>query len=222
MVRPCRGCGYVPDAAFLQDAIHRATLSPDGWSALADFHDPDDVCPTCGKYKFYSGICMMQPLPMEDGKVPDPIYQPCGTPRWFALPQKKKGRSAAGSAAAPTVLDGRDRSREGDPPASPGGLELMPGGFACRGRPHKLVGRPRDVLAALLSSHHRRCSVEELRKALGVNDERVNWPEQVVKDAAKDLRDSLRGAAKDAGVRCDNPLPSKGRGKDLAYILELA
>ena len=100
-------------------------------------------------------------------------------------------------------------------------VELVPGGFAYRGNPHNLTGRPRGMLAALLASRHRRCGVVELLGALEVQDEYVEYPEQVIKDAAKDLRAALRRAASAAGVSCENPLPSKGKGEDLAYVLEL-
>jgi hypothetical protein len=101
------------------------------------------------------------------------------------------------------------------------GLELVPAGFAFKGQVYDLTGKPRDMLAALLNARHRRCTVEDLRGALDVDDEAVNYPEQVIRDTAKALRQALRRAAKAARLRCTNPLPSKGKGKDLAYILAM-
>jgi hypothetical protein len=42
-----------------------------------------------------------------------------------------------------------------------------------------------------------------------------------VKDVANDLRAALREAVKAAGLSCENPLLSIGRGKDLTYTLTL-
>jgi hypothetical protein len=97
-------------------------------------------------------------------------------------------------------------------------LELAPGGFAYRGKVFNLTGRPLDVLKAILKSRYRRCTASELRVALSVNEETVEYPEQVVKDAAAKLRASLTSAA---GTQSGNPLLSEGRGKDLTYILSL-
>jgi hypothetical protein len=101
-------------------------------------------------------------------------------------------------------------------------LALAPGGFTYRGgRVINLSGRPLDMLRALLESRHCRCGTAELRQAMGVDDENVNYPEQVVKDTAKILRAALRKAVYAARQTCENPLPSVGRGKDLTYALHL-
>jgi hypothetical protein len=76
-------------------------------------------------------------------------------------------------------------------------------------------------MAAVLVSPYRSCTVVELLKALRLDDERVNYPEQVVRDAATDLRRALRAAREVAGLPAGNPLPSTGRGKDLSYHLEM-
>jgi len=101
------------------------------------------------------------------------------------------------------------------------GVDLIPGGFAYQGKPHNLTGRPRDMLAALLSSRFLRCTASELREKLGVDDEAVTYPDQVVKDAAGTLRQALKGAVKAAGMACKDPLPSTGKGKDLTYGLAM-
>jgi hypothetical protein len=113
------------------------------------------------------------------------------------------------------------RPVEGARARKPDGLELIPGGFAYKGRTHDLTGRPRDMLEALVESHHRRCTASELRKVIGVDDESTTYPEQVIRDTAKTLRNALKGAVKAAGLSCKNPLPSTGKGKDLTYILAL-
>jgi hypothetical protein len=102
-----------------------------------------------------------------------------------------------------------------------GPLALIAGGFAYYGRAHDLTGRPRDMLEALLEAPFRRCRASDVRKALDVDDEAVDRPEQVVKDTAKMLRNALNKAVKDAGKSCENPLRSLGRGKDLTYILDV-
>jgi hypothetical protein len=97
-------------------------------------------------------------------------------------------------------------------------LKLAPGGFAYRGKVFKLTGRPLDVLKAIMVSRYGRCTASELRVALGVDEDAVTYPEQVVKDAAAKLRASLTSAA---GTQSGKPLLSEGRGKDLTYILNL-
>jgi hypothetical protein len=113
------------------------------------------------------------------------------------------------------------RQRKGKPPGDNDGPKLVPGGFEYKGKAHDLTGRPRDMLAALLESRHRRCAVSDLRRSLGVDDEAVEWPEQVIKDTAKELRAALRAAASGADVACGNPLPSTGKGRDLTYKLDM-
>jgi hypothetical protein len=108
-------------------------------------------------------------------------------------------------------------------PAEPAdvSLELIPGGFALGGQARDLTGRARAMLCALLESSHRRCTVAELRETIGIDDEAVTYPEQAIKDTAKSLRAELKKAAAAAGLPCENPLPSKGRGKELTYILAM-
>src|SRR5206468_2474146 len=97
----------------------------------------------------------------------------------------------AASARAIPVLDQPDREHLTPPEGEAahrdrlrlaGRLELVPGGFAYRGKVHELTGKPRDMLAALQISRDRRCTALELREAIHVDDEAVTYPEQVVKD----------------------------------------
>jgi hypothetical protein len=63
--------------------------------------------------------------------------------------------------------------------------------------------------------------LNDLRQALAVNEDFVEWPDQVIKDAASDLRKALEAAVKAANVSCETPLRSLGKGPDLTYILNL-
>jgi hypothetical protein len=101
------------------------------------------------------------------------------------------------------------------------GLELIPGGFAYRGQPQELSGQPLAMLRELLGSRYRRCFARDLVKVLVPDALAVDNPEQVVRDAATDLRAALKKAAADAGVPCKNPLKSSGKGEELAYLLNL-
>jgi hypothetical protein len=114
--------------------------------------------------------------------------------------------------------DGKDAEAIPSPPA---GLELADGGFSYRGKTHPLTGRPRQLLGALLASRGGRTAVGRLRAEMGVDDLAVDNPAQVVKGAAADLRRALRAAAAAAGVACDDPLPSTGKGEELTYSLNL-
>jgi hypothetical protein len=102
-----------------------------------------------------------------------------------------------------------------------GHLELLPTGFAYKSNKYDLAGRPRQMLEALLRSPYRRLSVNELRRDLQINDESVEHPDQVIKDAATDLRKALRKAIEDAGLECEDPLPSRGQRDLLAYLLNI-
>jgi hypothetical protein len=106
-------------------------------------------------------------------------------------------------------------------PSAPEALELVAGGFIFRAKTHELSGRPRAMLAALLDTDNRRMTAEELREALAIDDDAVNFPEQVVKDTAIKLRKALKSAALESGLSCENPLRSNGKGRDLTYILDM-
>ena len=56
---------------------------------------------------------------------------------------------------------------------------------------------------------------------MGVDDDMVDNPDQVVKDAGTALRKALVKAAKDASVQCNKPLPSVGEGERLTYMLNM-
>jgi hypothetical protein len=120
------------------------------------------------------------------------------------------------------------------PPSSPGSttlppdpadtqpvLECVPGGFCYRGKFLGLCGRPLAMLRALLTARHKRLSAGQLRDAMKVDDDAVSEPHQVVIDTACSLRRALQQAVAEAGRTRENPLPSKGRGKDLTYLLDL-
>jgi hypothetical protein len=77
------------------------------------------------------------------------------------------------------------------------------------------------MLEVLLASRGRRATADGLRREMRIDDESVDNPEQVVKDTASALRDALRKAAC-LRPRGRNPLPSTGRGRDLAYHLALS
>jgi DNA-binding response OmpR family regulator len=109
-----------------------------------------------------------------------------------------------------------------DKAEGPLSLCMAPAGFFLGNQVHDLTGRPRDMLQRLLEAPHRRCTAAELRKSMDVDDESVDSPEQVIKDTAKKLRHSLKKALMAAGRSVENPLPSKGKGKDLSYILAIS
>jgi hypothetical protein len=112
-------------------------------------------------------------------------------------------------------------SGSGSAKGAAGSVEMIPAGFRYRGITHNLTGRPRDLLAELLRFPDHRALAGDLREAIGADDEAVNLPEQVVRDAAAHLRRALRRAVDAAGLTCDDPLPSLGRGKDLTYRLDM-
>jgi hypothetical protein len=107
-------------------------------------------------------------------------------------------------------------------PRNESGIELVAGGFIFHGIPHNLTGRPREMLEALVNAApHHRLPAASLRQALGIDDLKVDFPEQVVRDTAKNLRAALRAALKTAGRSCKDPLLSVGRGEELAYALDM-
>jgi hypothetical protein len=123
--------------------------------------------------------------------------------------------------AALTLVANPGATSKEDESQSAANVELIPGGFLYKGKTHDLTGRPLEMLKALLKSCYLRLSASEVREALRVDDETVEFPEQVIKDTASELRLKLRKAVADAGLKCDNPLPSLGKGKDLTYKLDL-
>src|SRR5262249_26949917 len=98
-------------------------------------------------------------------------------------------------------------------------IELVPAGFRLRGgQVEPLAGKPLAVLRALLGARHWRLSAGAIRRAVWPDDT-ITHPDQAVKDAPGDLRQALRRA----GARAPgDPLPSQGRGADLAYQLDLS
>jgi hypothetical protein len=137
-------------------------------------------------------------------------------------------RLGRGESEASEGQEAREAQLRGDPHQPPAaasedddGLVLVPGGFLFRGKKHDLNGRPLAMLKVLLQSRRRSDTADGLRQAMGVDDESVSGPVQVIQDTACRLRKALRQAAKGAGVECEDPLPSKGRGADLTYTLAL-
>lgn len=107
------------------------------------------------------------------------------------------------------------------PTAPPSPIEFIPGGFVYRGEKHDLIGRSRSLLEALLNERYGRLAATDLPGVIGIDVDAVSYPEQVIRDAAKDLRAALRRAVQAVGLSCDDPLPSGGKGKDLYYRLAL-
>jgi hypothetical protein len=101
------------------------------------------------------------------------------------------------------------------------GLELIAGGISYRGHPVDLVGRPRQMLEALLRSRWRRLTAADLCKEMEVDTTYATFPEQVIKDTACTLRAALRAVIKAAGQECGDPIRSVGKGADLTYSLEM-
>ncbi len=114
---------------------------------------------------------------------------------------------------------------KGQPPSTPDaseGLVLISGGFSYGGLPYDLTGHPLHMLQALIAAHHHRCSLGQLRDALKVDDAHVEFPDQVVKDTAKKLKNALAIAVKTTHPSSElNPISSTGKGADLTYKLNL-
>jgi hypothetical protein len=124
--------------------------------------------------------------------------------------------SAVDHATSPAVAQAEANGKTGNAK-----VELIVGGFSYCGKPNDLSGRPLAMLQELLKSKRHRCSARELRVALNINDEDVEYPEQVIRDTAKTLRQALKEAVIKAGRKCANPLPHIGRGPDLTYKVEM-
>jgi hypothetical protein len=125
----------------------------------------------------------------------------------------------------PSARDNMHVAASSGPEVPPADLEVVPGGFLLWATRHKLSGKPQEMLRMLLTARGRCCTADELRAALW-SDETTTYPEQAVRDTAKDLRQTLRIALQAEGVNLDNlqrlsPLLSSGKGKDLSYGLEL-
>jgi hypothetical protein len=97
-------------------------------------------------------------------------------------------------------------------------VEIIPGGFIYKGKPHDLSGAPLTMLRTLVESWYQRLTADHIREALELDDATVTWPQQRIIDIAKELRAALRKAT---GLPAANPLPATGKGKDLGYKLDL-
>jgi hypothetical protein len=122
------------------------------------------------------------------------------------------------TAAQQTPADTRGSDQKTPPLES---FELIPAGFSYHGKVYNLSGAPLTMLRALKESRWGRLSRDQLRVALGVDNEYVGYPDAVIINTAKQLRKALRQAVKDAGLNQSDPLPSIGKGTDLAYELRL-
>lgn len=99
-------------------------------------------------------------------------------------------------------------------------IVIVAGGYRYGTKVRSLNGRPLAMLKALLDSDHHRLTRDQLRDKMKIDDAYVEYPWQVIKDAASALRASLRKAMGRA-AKNHNPLPSEGRGDDLTYVLDL-
>lgn len=97
-------------------------------------------------------------------------------------------------------------------------LRLIPEGFSFHGKKHRLTGRPYQLLEALLKSRTKSARVGDLCSAMGIEPVDVDYPEQVVKDAAAKLKKALNKATKKAGTSTEL-FTSTGRGGQLAYSI---
>jgi hypothetical protein len=131
----------------------------------------------------------------------------------------KHGGKAGWLGTCNTFLDAVQPSEVAE--ASSGDIEIIPGGFSYRGSKNDLTGRPLAMLRELRNAPDRRLTGDMLRSRMNINDEFVNSPERVIRDTAKNLRKRLKKAIRDAGLHCDDPLPSVGRGADLTYRLNM-
>jgi hypothetical protein len=150
-----------------------------------------------------------------------PLESLCFAARGLNLADVPNYREPQSDTEALEMIDALAKCCKTSPPAKRTALELIQGGFSLHGKVQNLTGRPWDMLSTLLKSKHLRCTASELRQALSIDDAIVNYPEQVVKDTASALRAALQQAAAAAGLECENPLPSKGKGAHLTYILEI-
>jgi hypothetical protein len=102
-------------------------------------------------------------------------------------------------------------------------IELVPAGFRLRGGEiEPLSGKPLAMLRALLAAPDWRLCADDIREAVWPDDN-PTYPEQAVKDTAAKLREALRQALRRRGIKVPgDPLPSKARGADLTYQLDLS
>jgi hypothetical protein len=161
------------------------------------------------------------PTPLD---VPPVYVEPEGYDAGWALDDKRRlaFHWAVAMRVFSRLIDANEQA--GPLPAEQplASLGLAPGGFTLGGKRHSLTGRPLEMLRVLLASPDHTATADHLRKEMGVNDEAVTYPEQVIRDTAKKLRAALRGAAEAAGRACPpDPLPSTGRGRDLTYRLAI-
>jgi hypothetical protein len=95
-------------------------------------------------------------------------------------------------------------------------VEIVPGGFMVGARKYDLTGKPLDMLRELVKARNHELLAADLWKLIWPDDTTAD-PGQAVKDTAKKLRKALR----EPFPKVDDPLPSSGKLKDLAYRLNL-
>jgi hypothetical protein len=162
---------------------------------------------------------------LADGSDPDldrglllPLYMLRATPAGEQALRLHRLWQLTETAAGPPAVPAAALLADQLPPSPE--IEPVDGGFVLRGKRYPLTGRPMAMLKVLLSSPHLAARAERLRQEMGVDDETVSEPDQVVRDAAADLRKALRKAT-GLDKKGPNPLPSEGRGEGLAYRLDL-
>src|SRR5262249_22536345 len=138
---------------------------------------------------------------------------------YFTAEERKRGADQLARGLI-GMLQEPHKDETTEPDKDPG-ITLCAGGFEYANKFVPLTGKPRKMLEALLKSRYRRCTRNELRAPLSIDDEAVSYPDQVVLDTAKTLRATLRKTVMKAGKHCENPLPSTGNRDDLAYTLAM-
>jgi hypothetical protein len=102
-------------------------------------------------------------------------------------------------------------------------IELVPAGFRLAGGPvEEMTGKPLAVLRALYGATGWRLTAEQIISDVWPDEDAVSYPQQALKDAASALRQALREAIRRRGKIPGNPLPSRGKGADLTYRLDLS
>jgi hypothetical protein len=150
----------------------------------------------------------------EDGET-SPLFEPDVL---VHLTLKGKAALAAHSTPSPAVAGGQD----GEQDRTGGVLALTDGGFTFRGVFQELTGYPLRILEVLVAARHYRATRVALREELGVDDTSADLPDNSVRDAFAALRKVLREVLKKAKVTPQpaDPLPGKGKGRDLCYSLD--
>ena len=97
-------------------------------------------------------------------------------------------------------------------------MDFVEGAFVLNGKQYDLSGKPLEMLRAVAESHGGRCRADSMLVTV--------WSESLVdgstiRSTAARVRKMLRRALADQGQDVGNPFPRIGRGRDLAYKLDL-